>query len=83
MDENTRQQLSRIYFAVEYLSSDEITDDGQDSSLVIEMSQTMMSDLLNDGQLKPTATYIRRYCDVMDDPENDSVRIAAEIDAMA
>ena len=68
-------QLARIYAAVEYLTELE----GQDRSLVIDMSQTMLSDVIERGQLDPMADYIRRFCDVIDGPA-DVERIAADID---
>jgi hypothetical protein len=61
MDEATRTQLARIYAAVEYLTELE----GQDRTLVIEMSQDMLNDLIGRGELAPMADYIARYCDVI------------------
>lgn len=74
MSEPTTAQLSRIYSAVEYM-----TDlDGQDRTLVIEMSQEMLNDVIEGRGLRPLVDYVRRYCDVIDSPE-DAERIAAEI----
>jgi hypothetical protein len=67
-------QLNRIYFAVEYLANLE----GQDQGLVIEMSQAMLNDLIEGRGLVPMLEYIKRYCDVIDGPE-DAERIAADI----
>ena len=67
-------QLNRIYAAVEYVANLE----GQDRSLVIEMSQTMLDDLIERGELYPMVNYIRRFCDVIDGPA-DAERIAADI----
>jgi hypothetical protein len=67
-------QLSSIYRAVEYMAAVE----GQDRSLVIEMSQAMLSDVIEGRGIAPMADYVRRFCDVIDSPE-DADRIAAEI----
>jgi hypothetical protein len=70
----TTTQLNRIYFAVEYLANLE----GQDRSLVIEMSQAMLNDVIEGRGLAPMADYLRRYCDVLDGPE-DAERMAADL----
>ena len=57
--------LNRIYAAVDYISNLE----GQDTNLVLEMSQAMINDLINDGDIKPMIEYVNRYCDVSDSPE--------------
>jgi hypothetical protein len=67
-------ELSRVYAAVDYLSGLE----GQDTALTSEMSQAMLNDLIEHGQLNPMNTYIRRYCDVVDSPE-EADEIAADI----
>jgi hypothetical protein len=61
MDDVTRTQLGRIYAAVEYLTDLE----GQDRTMVIEMSQAMLTDLIGRGELAPMVDYIARYCDVI------------------
>jgi hypothetical protein len=66
--------LNRIYAAVDYVSDLEY----QDASLVIEMSQAMLNDVIENGTLKPMIEYVKRYCDVIDGPE-DAERIAADI----
>jgi len=71
--------LKQIYRAVEYLTDLE----GQDRTLVIEMSQAMLSDVINSqyrggGVMFPVTAYILKYCDVLDSP-NDVDRIAAAI----
>lgn len=66
--------LNRIYAAVDYLSNLE----SQDTMLTLEMSQQMISDLIETGEIKPMIDYINRYCDVIDGPE-DAERIAADI----
>lgn len=58
--------LNRIYAAVDYLSGLE----GQNTNLVLEMSQAMINDLINDGEIKPMIEYVNRYCDVVDNPEH-------------
>lgn len=67
-------QLNRIYAAIEHFAN----LDGQDAMLTIEMSQAMLNDLIETGQLGDLAAYVRRYCDVIDGPE-DAERIAADI----
>jgi hypothetical protein len=67
-------QLNRIYAAVEYVADLE----GQDRSLVIEMSQAMLNDVIEGGELAPMVDYIRRFCDVLDSAE-DAERIAADM----
>jgi hypothetical protein len=70
----TATQLNRIFLAVEYMSDLE----GQDKDLVIEMSQAMLSDVIEGHGLKPLAEYVGRYCDVIDSAA-DAERIAGEI----
>lgn len=67
-------QLNRVYAAVDHLTELE----GQDRSLVIEMSQAMLNDLIETEQLKPMREYVRRYCDVAGSAE-EADEIAAEI----
>jgi hypothetical protein len=56
--------LNRIYAAV-----DHIRDlDGQDQTLVLDMSQAMLDDVINGGELAPMIDYVTRYCDVYDSP---------------
>jgi hypothetical protein len=74
MDAETIAVLNQIYAAVDYVSNLE----GQDPSLVIEMSQQMISDAMENGALGPMVEYIARYCDVTDSPE-DTQRIADDI----
>jgi hypothetical protein len=66
--------LNRIYAAVDYVSNLE----NQDEGLALEMSQQMLSDLINNGEIKPMIEYISRYCDVTDSAE-DAQRIADDI----
>jgi hypothetical protein len=66
--------LNRIYAAIDYMSDLE----NQDMMMVIEMSQAMLNDVIENGELKPMIEYVKRYCDVIDGPE-DAKRIAAEI----
>lgn len=74
MDETTKFQLNRIYATVDYM----INLDGQDSVLVVEMSQAMINDLIESGQIEPIVNYVKRYCDVIDNPEMAD-EIAADI----
>lgn len=66
--------LNRIYTAVDYVSN----LDGQDTTLVLEMSQQMISDVINVGALHSMLEYVKRYCDVYDSPEH-AEQIAADI----
>jgi hypothetical protein len=66
--------LNRIYAAVDYFSNLE----GQDIMLTLEMSQQMISDLIEIGEIKPMIDYVNRYCDVLDGPE-DAEHIAEDI----
>ena len=70
----TTEQLNRIYAAVEYMTN----LDGQDRTLVIEMSQAMLNDLIEGRDLAPMAEYVGRFCDVADSAD-DAERIAADI----
>jgi hypothetical protein len=66
--------LQRVYAAVDYLSQ----LDGQDPVLVIEMSQFMINAIIEAEPLPPMIDVVKRYCDVIDGPE-DAERIAADI----
>jgi hypothetical protein len=70
----TTTQLNRIFYAVEYMANLE----GQDHTLVIEMSQAMLNDVIEGHGLRPLVSYVERYCDVMDS-EGDAERIASEL----
>ena len=70
----TSEQLSQVYWAVEYMTNLE----GQDHTLVIEMTQAMLNDLIEENRLAPMAGYVSKYCDVIDGPE-DAERITADI----
>jgi hypothetical protein len=67
-------QLNRIYYAVDFMADLE----GQDPTLVIEMSQAMLNDLIEGHGLKPMVEYVKRYCDVIDS-EADADRIAGDL----
>jgi hypothetical protein len=67
-------QLNRIFYAVDYMSNLE----GQDRTLVIEMSQAMLNDVIEGHGLMPMASYVKRYCDVIDS-EADAERIADDL----
>ena len=64
-------QLYRTYWAIDRMASLE----GQDPVLVIEMSQAMLSDVMEGRGLEPIVNYVKRFCDVIDGPE-DAERIA-------
>ena len=76
MDEATRTQLSRIDAAIEFMANLE----GQDPMLIVEMSQAMLADVIETGELRPMADYVKQYCDVIDSPE-DAEQYAAMIAA--
>lgn len=66
--------LQRVYAAVDRLMEEE----GQDRTMVIEMSQDMINDLIETGELKPMVKYIAHYCDVVDSRE-EAQEIADDI----
>jgi hypothetical protein len=68
------EMLQRVYAATDYLMELE----GQDRSLVVEMSQAMLNDLINGDFLKPMIEYVKHYCDVYDS-DDDAQRIADDI----
>lgn len=74
MDASTVSVLNRIYSAVDHMAELE----GQDPALIIEMSQAMINDAIETGDILPMIDYVKRYCDVIDGPE-DAERIAADI----
>jgi hypothetical protein len=74
MDSNTLALLNRIYAAVDYMMELE----NQDRPMVVEMSQAMLNDVIETGELRPMLDYVKRYCDVIDGPD-DAERIAADI----
>lgn len=74
--EPTLADLRLIHSAVRCLGDLE----GQDEGLIIEMSQMMLSDILEGHGLAPMADYVNHYCDVIDSPQ-DADRIVASIHA--
>lgn len=70
------QQLKTIQAAITVMA-DLV---GQNHTLVLEMAQRMLADLLDHGELQMLDAYVRRYCDVIDDPEG-AAPIVAEIKA--
>jgi len=72
--DDRQEQLNRIYSAIDYMANLE----GQDRSMVIDMSQAMLNDLIEGHGLSPMIDYVTRFCDVLDSPE-DADRIAADI----
>jgi hypothetical protein len=70
--------LQRVYAAVDYISQLE----GQDQVLVIEMSQFMINAIIEGEPLPPMIDVVKRYCDVIDGPE-DAERIAADLAGVA
>lgn len=55
--------------------------DDQSKHLTAEMSQAMIGDLIQDGELKPLATYLARYCDVIGS-QAEAEQLAEEITAV-
>jgi hypothetical protein len=74
MDASAISVLNQIYAAINYMSELE----GQDPVLVVEMSQAMINDAIERGDIFPMIEYVKRYCDVIDGPE-DAGRIASDI----
>ncbi len=66
--------LNRMFYAVDYMADLE----GQDRTLVIEMSLAMLNDLIEGRGLKPMVEYVKRYCDVIDSAA-DAERIAGDL----
>jgi len=66
--------LNRIYAAIDFMANLE----GQDPTLVIEMSQAMITDVTETGGLASMLEYVQKFCDVIDSAE-DAERIAADI----
>lgn len=81
MDDATRAQLELIYRTIEYM----ISLDGQDRSMIVEMSQAMLADVLDSSVLRDNAEYmlavhVLRYCTVLEAPEEAGARrMAADI----
>jgi hypothetical protein len=67
-------QLNRVYAAVDHMSELE----GQSRSLIIEMSQAMLNDVIEGRGLAPMVDYVKHYCDVIDSAA-DAALIAADI----
>lgn len=70
----TTTQLVHIHMAVEHMTDLE----NQDRAMVIEMSQSMLYDLIAGDGLRPMADYVRKYCTVIDSAD-EGVNIAADI----
>jgi transcription initiation factor TFIIIB Brf1 subunit/transcription initiation factor TFIIB len=70
----TTAQLNQIYWAVDYIADLE----DQDQTLVIEMAQAMLNDLIEGHDLKPMIDYVKRYCDVIGSAE-EAEQLAADI----
>jgi hypothetical protein len=60
------EQLRRMYSAVEFLANIE----SQDRTLTLEMSQQMLLDIMENGELRPMVEYIKRFCDVIDSADD-------------
>ena len=68
------ESLNRIYAAVDYMTNLEC----QDTMMIVEMSQSMIDDLIVKGALRPMVEYVKMYCDVIDGPD-DAQRITDDI----
>jgi hypothetical protein len=42
---------------------------GQDASMTMEMTETMLDDIIVNGELGEMLGYVRRYCTVIDGPD--------------
>lgn len=78
MDTQTIQEIRKIKATVNRVMDHE----GQDATLVVEMAEEMLTDLEANGSLVELSYYIKRYCDVLDNPDDDATDLAAEIEAM-
>jgi len=58
-------ELIRARAAIGYLAS----LPGQDAMLVVEMAETMLEDIILNGELGDMLGYVKRYCDVVDGPD--------------
>lgn len=67
------ESVMRVNATIDRLTDEENRDD----SLLLEMSQAMLGDLIGTGELKPLADYIAHYTYLTRD---ESVRLAAEIE---
>ena len=76
ISQDVSNELNRIYRTIDFMANVE----GQDNTLIIEMSQAMLNDFINEGELKPIVDYVKRYCDVLDNAE-DAISIAEDIEA--
>jgi len=65
MDATTLQILNRIYATVDTMSNEE----SQDRSMVVEMSQAMINDLIESGQIMPIVEYVKRYGTIFDNAQ--------------
>ena len=69
------QSLQTVYRAADFLRDLE----GQDISLILEMSQAMINDLIETGEFQRTLEeYVRHYCDCYES-EDELAAIIADI----
>lgn len=65
MDATILQILNRIYATVDAMFNEE----SQDRSMIVEMSQAMINDLIESGQIMPIVEYVKRYGTIFDNAE--------------
>lgn len=53
--------------------------EGQDRDMVLQGVEKMLDDIICEGDLAKIETYVRSFCDVMDNPGSESLAIEAAI----
>jgi hypothetical protein len=78
-DTTTRKLTPRDNLQVVYALVDAMMElEGQDRDLVLEMSQCMINDLIERGELNALHNYVLSYCDVLDSTNADERREEAK-----
>ncbi len=78
MDTQTLQEIRKVKAVVAVLSDGDRFP-GQDLGLVCQAAEDMLTDLETEGTLVELSYYIKRYCDVLDNPDDEATYLAAEI----
>jgi hypothetical protein len=55
---------------------------GQDANLTLEMAETMIDDLILNGELGEMLAYVRRYCTVIDGPDQAKLVVLGIIEIL-
>lgn len=77
MDTNTEIAIRTIWHAIDVFTSEDM--ESQDRDLTLDMTQSMLWDLVQLGHLRPTVEYVKHYSDVLDD-EDGANTLATQID---